>query len=170
MAENLEYLERLRGFTEGKDPLEIQAATASLIAGLIEAEPEARLQTRPAPGKWSVVEILAHLADDELVTGWRYRQMLENPGCMLAGFDQEKWAVYGRYQEWSSREALDLFRRLRDANLRMLRALKSEEWERHGEHSERGRMTVRSLAQHMAGHDLNHLEQIRSLVSGLKAG
>lgn len=165
MTEDPQYLDRLKRFTEGRDPLEIQDGTASAISALIHSEPEARLHIKPPSGKWSVVEIIAHLAEDELVASWRYRQMLEIPGCLLAGFDQDKWAAYGRYREWTSGEALALFGLLRHANLRMLRSLGSEEWDRHGEHSERGRMTVRSLALHMAGHDVNHLEQIRSLLA-----
>jgi len=160
------YLERLAQLSQGKDPLEVQTGTASAIVALIESQPETHLRARPAPGKWSVVEIIAHLAEDELVASWRYRQMLEHSGCALPGFDQEKWAAYGRYEEWTSREALDLFRLLRNVNLRMLHALTSEQWTNFGEHAERGRVTVRSLAVHMAGHDLNHLDQIRSLLAG----
>jgi len=165
MADSVEYLQRLTLITKDKDPLAVQAETAPTIAALIHRVPDADLKRRSAPGKWSVVEIVAHLAEDELVTSWRYRQMLEHPGCSLAGFDQDKWAARGRYEEWSSQEALDMFRSLRTANLRMLRALKSEEWMRFGEHAERGRISVRDLAVHMAGHDLNHLAQIRALLA-----
>jgi hypothetical protein len=165
MADSAEYLQRLALLTQGKDPLEIQAETAPAIAALIQFVPDARLECRPASGKWSVIEIVAHLAEDELVSSWRYRQMLEHPGCSLTGFDQDKWAAYGRYEEWSSQEALDMFTLLRTANLRMLRALNSEEWQRFGNHAERGRISVRDLALHMAGHDLNHLKQIRSLLA-----
>lgn len=165
MTDTKEYLERLGHMAAGKDPLEIQAGTACAIAHLVQGLPQAQLGARPAPGKWSVVEIIAHLAEDELVASWRYRQMLERPGCALPGFDQDKWAAYGRYAEWSPQEALELFRLLRNGNLRMLGSLNSEEWMRFGHHAERGPITVRSLAVHMAGHDLNHLEQIRSLLA-----
>jgi hypothetical protein len=165
MSDPKQYLERLGGLTAGRDPLSIQEITAPAIAALIQYEAEARLQVRHGPNKWSVVEIIAHLADDELVASWRFRQMLERPGCLLPGFDQDKWAAYGRYGEWNSQEAVDLFRLLRNGNLRMLRSLNSEDWMCYGEHAERGLTTVRSLAIHMAGHDLNHLEQIRSLLT-----
>ena len=165
MTDSAEYLQRLALLTKSKDPLLVQADTAPTIAALIQPVPDARLKRRPASGKWSVIEVVAHLAEDELVTSWRYRQMLEHPGCSLSGFDQDKWAAWGRYEEWTPQEALDMFRLLRTANLRMLRALNSEEWLRFGEHAERGRITVRDLALHMAGHDLNHLEQIRALLA-----
>lgn len=164
MADTAEYLQRLALLSEGNDPLDVQADTPPAIAALIQRVTDMLLKRRPASGKWSVTEIIAHLAEDELVTSWRYRQMLEHPGCSLAGFDQDKWAAWGRYDEWSPQDALEMFTLLRNANLRMLRALNSEEWVRFGEHAERGRITVRSLAVHMAGHDRNHLEQIRSLL------
>jgi hypothetical protein len=88
-----QYLEHLTHLTAGKDPVEIQASTVSAILVLIQSESEERLHIRPASGKWSVVEIIAHLAEDEVVVSWRYRQMLEHTGCALGGFDQEKWAV-----------------------------------------------------------------------------
>lgn len=57
-----------------------------------------------------------------------------------------------------------LFRLLREANLRMFAQLTPEEWQRNGIHAERGSMTVRDLALQIAGHDLNHLEQIRKIL------
>ena len=164
MPDTQPYLDRIRQFAEGEDPLQLQASTPQEIADLIANVSEPALHKRPQPGKWSVVEIIAHLAEDELVTSWRYRQMLENPGCALAGFDQDKWAAWGRYQEWEAEDALTMFRLLRDANLRLLRGLTPEEWTRSGVHAERGRITIADLARHMAGHDRNHLEQIRRLV------
>ena len=165
MPDSAAYLERIRQSAAGKDPLAAQEATPARIAELIAAVPEAELKARPQPGKWSVVEIVAHLAEDELVTSWRYRQMLENPGCSLAGFDQDIWAALGRYGDWSSQDALAMFTLLRQANLRLLHHLSEEEWTRFGVHAERGRITIRDLAQHMAGHDANHLEQILRLIA-----
>ena len=166
MPDTQPYLDHIRELSGQEDPLAVQAATADEIAQYIAAAPAAELHRRPQPGKWSVVEIIAHLAEDELVTSWRYRQMLENPGCALPGFDQDRWATWGRYQEWSADEALSMFRLLRAANLRLLRALTEDEWTRWGTHAERGRISVRDLARHMAGHDRNHLQQIRIRIAG----
>ena len=159
------YQTKLSSYVAGKDPLRIQAETAGLIAALLEGVPDAKLSQRPLPEKWSVKEIIAHLAEDELVTSWRYRQMIENNGCALASFDQDQWARLGDYKSWSTADALDMFRLLRDANLRMLRNLSPEEWERFGVHAERGRISVRDLARHMAGHDMNHVDQTRSILT-----
>jgi hypothetical protein len=159
------YQTKLSSYVAGKDPLRMQAETASLIAALLEGAPDAKLSQRPLPKKWSAKEIIAHLAEDELVTSWRYRQMIENNGCALASFDQDEWARLGDYKSWSAADALDMFRLLRDANLRMLRNLTPEEWDRFGLHAERGRTSVRDLARHMAWHDMNHVDQIRSILA-----
>ena len=159
-----QYQRRLAGYVEGKDPLAMQRAAAHTLARLIAGVSEEKLRRRPAPQKWSVLEILAHLADDELVSSWRYRQMIEHNGVTMMGFDQDKWARLGDYGSWSVREALEMFRLLREANLRLLTGLTPREWECIGNHAERGRMTVRDLARHMAAHDINHILQIERLL------
>jgi hypothetical protein len=158
------YRSRLGTYTQGKDAVAMLADAPRMIAGLIAGASELALRLRPLPRKWSVTEIITHVAEDELVTSWRYRQMIENSGCALAAFDQERWARLGDYATWNPWVALQMFRLLREANVRMLKRLTSEEWERSGIHAERGRITVRDLAQHIAGHDINHIEQIRSIL------
>jgi uncharacterized damage-inducible protein DinB len=159
-----QYLRRLAGYVEGKDPIAMQRAAADTLARLTWGVSEEKLRRRPAPQKWSVPEILAHLAEDELVNSWRYRQMIEHSGVTLMGFDQDEWARFGDYGSWSVREALEMFRLLRGANLRLLTRLTPKEWQCEGSHEERGRMTVRDLARHMAAHDINHILQIERLL------
>jgi uncharacterized damage-inducible protein DinB len=149
--------------TSGKDALTVQRETPRVIAELIRGVSRDELRRKPAPGKWSVSEIVAHLAEDEIVQIWRYRQMLENPGVALAGFDQDKWAQLGDYGTREIGDSLELFRLLRESNIAMFSRLSEKEWQSNGVHGERGPMTVRSLMEHMAGHDLNHLEQIKRI-------
>jgi uncharacterized damage-inducible protein DinB len=157
-----EYLAAVK--TSGKDALTVQSETPGVIAELIRGVSREELRRQPAPGKWSVSEIVAHLAEDEIVQIWRYRQMLENPGVALAGFDQDKWAQLGDYGTREIEDSLKLFRLLRESNVAMFTRLSEKEWESNGVHGERGPMTVRSLMEHMAGHDLNHLEQIKRIL------
>jgi len=159
------YQARLDTYTEGKDPICMQREAVATLAELISTVTDADLRARPAPGKWSVGEILAHMAEDELATSWRYRQMIEHCGCDLASFDQDQWSELGDYASWNPKEALELFRLLRDANLRLLARLSSQEWQKFGIHAERGRITVSDLARHMAGHDMNHIDQIRRILA-----
>lgn len=142
-----------------------QREAPGVLARLIAGVPDAVLRRAPAPGKWPIVAVLAHLAEDELTSSWRYRQMLEHPGTPLSSFDQEEWARRGEYTAWNPQEALEMFRLLREANLRVLAGLTAEEWQRTGVHAERGRFTVAELAIHMAGHDAKHIEQIRRILA-----
>jgi hypothetical protein len=164
MSSSTPYQEKLDAFIEGKDPLALQSETIRILAELLDGVPQANLQRRPAPGKWSVAEIVAHLAEDELVSSWRYRQMIENSGCPLPAFDQDLWARLSDYASWTPVKALQMFQLLREANLRMLNRLGAAEWERFGLHAERGKISVRDLARHMAGHDRNHIDQIRKIL------
>ena len=90
--------------------------------------------------------------------------MLEYDGPDLPGFDQDMWARLGDYASWNSREALEMFRLLREANLRMFAQLTPGQWTRHGVHAERGRVTVEGLCRHMAAHDMNHIEQVKRIL------
>jgi|SRR5581483_3524047 len=164
MADTAEYLARVRNYAEGKGPLALQKETPTILRQLIAGASADQVTRPPAPGKWSVGEILAHLAEDEIATAWRYRQMVEHNGIELPGFDQDLWSRLGDYASRSPEESLELFRLLRQANLQFLGQLSPEQWECYGIHAERGRITVRDLAAHMAGHDANHVEQIRNIL------
>jgi hypothetical protein len=158
------YAQRLAGYVEGKDFLAMQQEAPGRLQRLVAGVANRQLICRPAPGKWSVVEILAHLAEDELTSSWRYRQMIEHNGVTLMGFDQDQWAELGAYRSWDPAEALAMFQLLREANLRMLKRLDQEQWQCYGVHAERGEITVRGLARHMAGHDINHILQIEKIL------
>lgn len=165
MAETAEqYKARFAAYVAGKDPIAMQREAPRKLAQLIAGVPDSKLKTRPAPGKWSVTEIIAHLAEDELTSAWRYRQMLEYDGPNLPGFDQDMWARIGDYASWNSQEALEMFRLLREANLRMFTQLTPAQWTRHGIHAERGKLTVQDLCRHMAAHDMNHIDQVKRIL------
>lgn len=165
MPDTAGYLERIRGYAQSGDPLELQQQTPGTIAELIAGATPEQLMRRPADNKWSIGEILAHLAEDEIATAWRYRQMVEHNGIDLAGFDQDMWARLGNYAGRVPHESLELFRLLRIANVRFLERLSPEQWNCGGVHAERGPITVRQLATHMTGHDANHVEQIRRILA-----
>ncbi len=161
-----EYKARLPAYVEGQDPIAMQRQAPGILALLIHSVPVAKLKAAPAPGKWSVTEILMHLAEDELTSTWRYRQMLQHDAPELSGFDQDLWARLSDYASWDPQDALAMFRLLREANLKMFANLTSEQWDRHGIHTERGKITIRDLCRHMAAHDINHIEQIRRILEG----
>ncbi len=169
MPETFEqYKQRITGFVAGKDPIKIQSTTAKQIEKLIKGVPKGRLTKRPAPAKWSVAEILAHIADTEIVAGYRMRSVLGAPGTPVPAFDQDKWAEAENYAKQDPRLSLEVYRTVREANLRLLKLLKPEQWKHFGIHSERGEESVERITQMMAGHDLNHLSQIVAILAPKK--
>lgn len=164
MATAADYKARILSYVEGKDPIEVQRETPELLAQAIKGVSDDKLRTRPSPDKWSIGELLAHFAEAEMGAFWRYRQMIEHNGCPLPSFDQELWSQLGDYPSQDPKDSLQLFTLLRRANLRMFGRLTQEQWQRHGVHSERGEMTVRDLATQIAGHDLNHLKQVKAIL------
>ena len=163
-----EYVQRIRGNVAGKDPLKVQGATAKKLAGLIKGAPASKLRKRPEPEKWSVAEILAHLAEAEIVICWRVRAILGAPGIAIQAYDQDAWAQAGQYAKRDARKSLEEFRELREMNLAFYKRLTPEQWNHHGMHSERGEESIGRLAEMMAGHDINHLEQIAKILARKK--
>ena len=163
-----EYTQRMLGLLNGQSPLKIQAATPNKLGRLIGRASGAKLRKKPAPGKWSVAEIITHLADCEVVTGWRIRQILGEPGTPLQPFDQDSWAAAMHYEKRDARKSLAQFRAAREGNLELLKSLTPEQWKQHGLHGERGPETIERIVSMMAGHDLNHLGQVERLVAAKK--
>lgn len=119
------------------------------------------MKARPAPGKWSVQEVLAHLCDVEEV-GMRARvaAMLEQESPVLHSIDQEARAVEMQYHRKDPRGSLASFTRQRRANLRWLEKLRPAQLKRKGIHEEVGEICVKELVTEWAFHDLGHLKQI----------
>jgi hypothetical protein len=161
-----QYTKRILSYQEGKDPVSVLSSTPKKIAGLLRGVARERLMARPAPGKWSVAEILAHLADSELVSGFRMRLILGANRTPIQAFDQDAWAAFSRYQKQDPRLSLEAFRIQRERNVRLLRSLPKKMWGHYGIHSERGRETVQRVAEMTAGHDINHLRQVERIVRG----
>jgi hypothetical protein len=160
-----QYTRRILGNIEGQDALAVQAATPARLARLIDGASAAALRTRPAPGKWSVSEILAHLADGEIVGAFRIRFILGAPGSPIVAYDQDRWVTSGHYDKRDARKSLEQFRVLREANLALLDSLDAGQWQLYGLHSERGQETIEQIVRMFAGHDLNHLKQIEEILA-----
>jgi hypothetical protein len=160
-----QYVQRISGYAEGKQPLAVQAGTAKKLERLIKGVSTEKLRKRPAPEKWSVSEILAHLADTEIAGSFRMRSILGAPGTPVAAFDQDAWVISGHYEKRDPRKSLEQFRMLREANLALLKSLTPEQWEHYGMHAERGRETIEHIVRLFAGHDINHLQQVERILA-----
>jgi uncharacterized damage-inducible protein DinB len=155
-----QYIQRILGYIDGKDPLRVQRETPKKLQKLVKPLSRKQLARRPEPGKWSIAEILAHLADAELVGGWRMRLILGSNGVSLQPFDQDVWAETLGYSRRDPAASLKTFAVLREANLAMLKSLPKNLWENYGMHQERGKETIAHIVRMFAGHDLNHLGQV----------
>jgi uncharacterized damage-inducible protein DinB len=150
-------------YLDGRETIDILRATPaalqSLIAGLTVEHMDAPL----APGKWSIREILAHLADCEIVWAFRMRQALETPGAMVTPFDQAVWGT--RYGAYSAADGLRTFLANREWNLALLTTVAAAEQSNLLRHPERGTFPFSELLESMAGHDLNHLVRLREYLT-----
>jgi hypothetical protein len=161
-----QYTERILGYLQGSAPLDVLSTTPRKVAALIKGVPKKTLSKRPKPGGWSVIEILAHLADVELVQGFRIRLILGSSGITIQGFDQDVWARYSEYAKHDPALSMEAWKANRERTLRLLKGLPRDMWDSYGMHSERGKETVSRVAEMMAGHDINHLKAIRKILKG----
>ena len=126
-----------------------------------------------APGKWSVRQIVAHLADAEMVGAHRFRQVIAEDDPTLIAYNQDAWTANLDYARRKPKQSLETFRRIRAENYELLKGLPESAFERAGNHSENGRMTLRQLLEGYAGHAETHarqLQEIRELYKKRKAG
>ena len=137
------------------DTVEGMTAAPKLIAEAVRAGPGG------AGEGWSASEIAAHLADIEVVLGWRIRQVLSEDEPALQPFDQNDWAAALRYGERDLEVALNAYAAQRAANVEILAGISEEGWERRFKHPEFGPASLRTLVRHISDHDLAHLAQIR---------
>jgi len=161
-----EYTQRLLSYPEGKDPLRLQQAAPGKLASLIKGKTRKQLTRRPAPDKWSIAEIMAHLADAEVAIAWRIRQILASNAIPIQAYDQDLWAKTFDYARRDPRQSLASFRALREANLALLKSVPRKLWENYGIHQERGNESVSHVVRMVAGHDINHLRQIERILKG----
>ncbi len=152
--------------TESELKTHLDAAEKSVkqIAIAVSGLPDKVMRHKPAPEKWCILEILGHLADSEIVYAYRLRQMLADKKPVIAAIDQDQWARNLGYMDVPAPELIALYGLNRHHNLRLLRRMKLGDLAKSAYHLEFNRdVTVAEIAEQMAGHGLNHLEQIERL-------
>lgn len=155
-----EYADAMLKFLGDLEPLAVFERTPADLRGAVCGLTKAQLATPERPGKWGVAAVVQHLADAELVLGFRYRNLLSLPGAPVHAFDQDAWAAGLGYLTADVPAALDDFESIRRANLRVLRAARPEQWDWFAVHEQRGRETLRHMVRLYAAHDRYHLYQI----------
>jgi uncharacterized damage-inducible protein DinB len=164
------YTAAVLGLLGTQDPISVLAATPEALRDSI-ARLDARRVTQPEQeGKWSIAQVLRHLADSDLVWGWRLRLVLAQDRPALTGYDQDAWATRLRYEQSNPQESLDEFSVLRRSNLRLLSNASPADLRRVGVHTERGEESIEHMIRLYAGHDLLHLRQIARIREAVGAG
>jgi len=162
---NEQYVARISGYVEGQNHFKVFQSTTSKLQRLLNRIPASRLKKEPASDKWSVAEILGHLAESEIVFGYRMRMILGSNGTPIQAFDQNKWQENAGYLARNPKMAFELFQVVRESNVALLKSLTKEQWSFHGNHQERGHETIARMVELYAGHDVNHVKQIESLLN-----
>ncbi len=155
------YIERLFSTLGDREPLTVLERTPRRIEELYEAFGEDDLERSYAPDKWNAKEIIAHLADVELGLGFRFRQAVAEENYTPQSFDQDKWAT--RYGKLEPSLAVETFRALRAWNLALFTTFELIDWNKQVNYPFAGVDTVDAMVHLLAGHDLNHLEQLETI-------
>jgi uncharacterized damage-inducible protein DinB len=142
------------------DPMRVLHDTPAALTRSIEGLEATQVSRPEAPDKWSITQVLQHLADSELVWGYRLRMVLAHDRPAITGYDQDLWATRLHYADADSQQAIHDFSVLRQANLRLLARASDSDLTRVGVHAERGEESVAHLIRLYAGHDILHLRQI----------
>lgn len=143
-----------------KDPIEVLTDTPMALERALEGLSHGQVTQPERAGKWSIRHVLQHLADSELVWGYRLRMVLAHDRPQLTGYDQDLWAERLRYHQADAVQAVRDFVSLRKGNLRLLAGASGDDFQRVGLHVERGEESVEHMMRLYAGHDLLHLRQI----------
>jgi len=164
-----EYTKALLELLGERDPLQVLRETPAAIRAILDGVPADLTMTPEAPGKWSIAMVAQHLADSELVWGWRVRLILAHDRPAISGYDQDAWAARLRYAEAPLEPALADFEAARGANLRLLARVPESDRDRTGLHAERGEESVAHMIRLSAGHDVLHIRQIERILATVRS-
>jgi uncharacterized damage-inducible protein DinB len=157
------YVRLVLGLLGDRDPIKVMEEQLDWLTAATSSIDDAMLRRPEKQGKWSIMQVVQHLADSELVYGYRLRLVVAHDTPEIQATDQDRWANELKYNEANLDEALELLRALRDANLRFCRSLSQAQLQRVGIHSERGPESVTKIIQMIAGHDILHRNQINRI-------
>jgi hypothetical protein len=155
--------------TELKSHLDAAEKSPKQLAAAVAGLPETILRYKPSPEKWSIREIVGHLADVEIVYAYRIRQMLADTKPVIAPMEVNAWARSLGYMDTPVPEMIALFGVNRHHNLRLLRAMRVEDLKKGAHHPELNRdVTLEEMVLKLDGHSTSHLEQIEKLKKSAK--
>ena len=152
-------------FAHAQDHVALLEAAPSRVAAILEGVTEADARRPESAGTWSILQVVRHLADSEIVYGYRLRLIAGADRPEIVGYDQGNWAETLEYHRGTVADAHGDYASARRSTVRFLKSLSDEAWERVGLHSERGEESIRRIAALLAAHDLGHEQQIERIRS-----
>jgi hypothetical protein len=162
------YREKMFKLVGERDPLQVMAQTPPILGNIVREHSPAVLRTRPFEGKWTPNEVIGHLVDSEWVDGYRLRVTLSEENPSILATSQDLWIARQRHNDSEPSEQVEIFRTLREFNLRAWRRLSPRDLERTALHNERGAESLGVMLRLLAGHDLSHLDQIRRYIEAAR--
>ncbi len=152
---------------DGRDPAEIMRGTPGRLTDLLKTMSAESIEHKPAPGKWSVREILCHLADCEIAWAWRLRSIYGEESPVLQPFDQDPWARAYDGVGYTTAAARATWTAVRQWNLALIEGLSEADKARPAKHPELGEITLWSVVEIAAGHDVHHLANLEKLAGSM---
>jgi hypothetical protein len=166
-ADTAAYVAALLQLLGNDDPVAVLRETPAALQRFLDTVPRQIVTTPEAPGKWSIGEVVQHLADSDLVGGFRLRMVLAHDRPPLTGYDQDLWASRLHYRDADVHDAFEQFTAVRRANLRLWERLTPTDLTRVGRHGERGEESLEHMRRLYAGHDVLHLKQLERIRASL---
>jgi DinB superfamily len=168
LSEGRAYQRQLLTLFGEDDPAEVQQETPARRRNVLD-DAGSDLRQRPVRGEWSVLELLGHLADAEMVMSGRYRWTVSQDQPPLLGYDQDQWVTRLHHNEDQPEALLAVFAGLREANLHLWGRASADDRARVAMHAERGPESYELMFRMLAGHDRFHLNQMRDTLRQLRA-
>ena len=168
LAAGRAYQQQLLALVGKDDPARVMELTEPLLRTVLN-DAASDLRKRPAPAEWSVLELLGHVVDAEMVMSGRFRWTVSQDEPPLVGYDQDRWVARLRHNDDQPDELLAVFSALRAANVSLWRRSSADDRDRVAMHAERGPESYDLMFRMLAGHDRFHLNQMRETLRQLRA-
>jgi DinB family protein len=148
---------------ERRQKLESFGRAPALLSAALRPFPKKMWLYKSAPERWSIHEIILHLADKEATTYIRCRHFIAEPGSPVIAYDSARWAGALGYFHQSTREALEIIRRLRRTTYQLLASLPDPVWLHTVEHPQEGPLTLEGWLEQQERHIPHHIEQMKQV-------
>jgi hypothetical protein len=144
-----------------QERIESYSKAYELLIDSLNEFPEEMWQFKPAPNKWSIHEVLIHIADSEASSFARARKIICESGSDIMAYDENKWASQLKYHNQNIKDSLELFRLLRLITYTVIKDLPEEIWNNFIIHPENGKMTLDDWLEVYEQHIPIHIRQMQ---------